>query len=298
MRSIASPEPSVNDRPTGSREIAKTTAARAARRAGPPRRPRQRPRPRRQRDADQRLGDAGPVGGLTGRRPDPQHAGQVQRGEHRQGDRLEAHQGGERGRGRAGRRRSAGRRGVRWRSRPRLGRVAGPGGRPSDRASDRPSDRASDRASARAAADAGHAGGHQFRRPSRITVAGTSRVRTRNVSIRIPAARPRPIARTWLASAPELATVSTMNVPPRISPAEVTVEPGPPDRLDHRVAQRKPPRLLADPGHDQDVVVLAEREQEHEHQERQDEADPAVAPDVDERRSWRRPARRGRRARR
>jgi hypothetical protein len=60
--------------------------------------------------------------------------------------------------------------------------------------------------------------GHQFRRPSRITVAGTSSVRTRNVSIRIPAARPSPIARTWLASVPELASVSTMNVPPRIRP--------------------------------------------------------------------------------
>jgi hypothetical protein len=38
--------------------------------------------------------------------------------------------------------------------------------------------------------------GHQFQRPSSATVAGTRSVRTRNVSMRMPIARPKPTSRT------------------------------------------------------------------------------------------------------
>src|SRR5262249_19234890 len=40
--------------------------------------------------------------------------------------------------------------------------------------------------------------GHQFHRPSSTTVAGTSRVRTRKVSISTPSARPAPTSRNWV----------------------------------------------------------------------------------------------------
>jgi hypothetical protein len=39
--------------------------------------------------------------------------------------------------------------------------------------------------------------------------------------------------------------------------------------------------FLPDPGHDEDVVVLAEREQEDEEQEREQEGDAALPGEVD-----------------
>src|SRR5712692_4509073 len=53
-------------------------------------------------------------------------------------------------------------------------------------------------------------------------------------------------------------------------------------RPGHGLPQRQRMRFLADPGHHQDVVILAKREQEDEHQERQEEHQPALAADVDE----------------
>ncbi len=68
--------------------------------------------------------------------------------------------------------------------------------------------------------------GHQFHLPSSTTVEGTSSVRTRKVSMRMPRARPRPMSRTWLAPDPlPAARVSTMNEPASTRPAEVTVVP-------------------------------------------------------------------------
>ena len=63
--------------------------------------------------------------------------------------------------------------------------------------------------------------GHQFHRPSSTTTDGTSRVRTKNVSSRMPAARPTPISTIWVSPV----AVSTPNVPARIRPADVTVVP-------------------------------------------------------------------------
>ena len=63
--------------------------------------------------------------------------------------------------------------------------------------------------------------GHQFRRPSRTTTEGTNRVRTKNVSSRMPAASPSPISWTWV----EPVAVNTPKVPARMRPAEVTVVP-------------------------------------------------------------------------
>ena len=58
---------------------------------------------------------------------------------------------------------------------------------------------------------------------------GTSSVRTRKVSIKMPSARPTPtstIVRTFCVPAlPEPTTASTPNVPASTSPAEVTVVP-------------------------------------------------------------------------
>ena len=68
--------------------------------------------------------------------------------------------------------------------------------------------------------------GHQFHRPSSTTVDGTSSVRTRKVSIRMPSARPRPMS--WICDPPEplpATTVSTRNVPASTRPADVTVVP-------------------------------------------------------------------------
>src|SRR5215475_13762734 len=48
----------------------------------------------------------------------------------------------------------------------------------------------------------------------------------------------------------------------------------------HRLPQRHPARLLPDPGHDEDVVVLAEGQQEHEHEERDEVVQPAGAGQV------------------
>ena len=71
--------------------------------------------------------------------------------------------------------------------------------------------------------------GHQFHRPIRTTAAGTSSVRTKNVSISTPSARPTPtttIVLTFCAPAlPEPTIARTANVPASTSPAEVTVVP-------------------------------------------------------------------------
>src|ERR1700742_2253321 len=68
--------------------------------------------------------------------------------------------------------------------------------------------------------------GHQFHRPSSTTVQGTSTVRTTNVSIRTPTARPTPMSAIcdppgW--RPPPIA--NTAKVPARTRPAEVTVVP-------------------------------------------------------------------------
>jgi hypothetical protein len=59
----------------------------------------------------------------------------------------------------------------------------------------------------------------QFQRPSSTTVEGTSRVRTRKVSISTPTAMPMPIC--CICELPP-ATANTANVPASTSPAEVT----------------------------------------------------------------------------
>src|SRR6266487_5254137 len=69
------------------------------------------------------------------------------------------------------------------------------------------------------------ADGHQFHRPSSTTVDGTSRVRTRNVSIRTPRARPAPTSRNWVDPCWAPTMAKTENVPPSTRPAEVTVVP-------------------------------------------------------------------------
>jgi hypothetical protein len=71
--------------------------------------------------------------------------------------------------------------------------------------------------------------GHQFHRPISTAADGTSSVRTRKVSIRMPSARPTPtttIVLTFCCPAlPEPTMASTPNVPASTSPAEVTVVP-------------------------------------------------------------------------
>jgi hypothetical protein len=71
--------------------------------------------------------------------------------------------------------------------------------------------------------------GHQFHRPIKTAAAGTSSVRTRKVSIKMPSARPKPtstIVLTFCCPAlPEPTIASTPNVPASTSPAEVTVVP-------------------------------------------------------------------------
>jgi hypothetical protein len=59
--------------------------------------------------------------------------------------------------------------------------------------------------------------GHLFRRPSSITVDGTSSLRTRNVSIRVPAAGPNPTALSCPPfEPPPPAIPNTANGPPRM----------------------------------------------------------------------------------
>src|SRR6266699_6826594 len=67
--------------------------------------------------------------------------------------------------------------------------------------------------------------GHQFHRPSSTTVDGTSRVRTRKVSISTPNARPAPTSRNWVDPCWAPTMAKTENVPPSTSPADVTVVP-------------------------------------------------------------------------
>ena len=180
----------------------------------------------------------------------------------------------------------------------RAARTAGPGGadrhagrRPARRAY-RASARLTPRPGAAVPSSAGPGGiasfllirdGHQFHRPSSTTVDGTSRVRTRKVSIRMPSARPSPMSRIWLPPDPLPATsVSTRNVPASTSPAEVIVEPVAPSA---RVTASRSGRWRASSRirrHHQDVVVLAQREQEDEHQERHEEHQAAAVADLDE----------------
>jgi hypothetical protein len=67
--------------------------------------------------------------------------------------------------------------------------------------------------------------GHQFHRPSRTAADGTSSVRTTNVSISTPRARPSPMNRSWPPMTAPPARAKTPNVPARMRPAEVTVGP-------------------------------------------------------------------------
>ncbi len=120
--------------------------------------------------------------------------------------------------------------------------------------------------------------GHQFHRPSSTTVHGTSTVRTTNVSIMTPRARPTPTSRIWEPPEPlPPTTANTANVPARTRPAEVTVVPVTAIARAHRLPERHMVRFLPDSGHHQDVVILPERQQEDKQQERQDEGDAAVA---------------------
>ena len=128
--------------------------------------------------------------------------------------------------------------------------------------------------------------GHQFHRPSRTTVDGTSRVRTRNVSIRMPSASPNPMSRIWLPpDPPPDDDASTRNVPGQHQAGRGDGGAGDAQRAGYRLAQRQLVRLLPDPGHHQDVVVLAQRQQEDEHQERQEEHQAAAAAEIDEHRT-------------
>ena len=103
-------------------------------------------------------------------------------------------------------------------------------------------------------------------------MAGTRMVRTTKVSRSTPTARPNPIALIWLPPGPDAAGDREDGEGPGQDQA------GGGDRrsrradgLDDRLAERPLGRLLPDPGHDEDVVVLAQRQQEDEHEERQDE---------------------------
>ena len=60
----------------------------------------------------------------------------------------------------------------------------------------------------------------------------------------------------------------TANVPASTNPAEVITPPGGGQPDDRAVPGVPPDRLLADPGHQEDVVVDGQRDQEHEQRER------------------------------
>ena len=112
-----------------------------------------------------------------------------------------------------------------------------------------------------------------------VTVAGTRTVRTTKVSRSIPTARPNPTASIglppgWRAET----TANTAKVPASTRPAEVTVDPVAPTASTTASRSGQPGRLLPDPGHDEDVVVLAQRQQEDEHEERQDEGQHPPGP--------------------
>ena len=136
--------------------------------------------------------------------------------------------------------------------------------------------------------------GHQFHRPSSTTTDGTSRVRTKKVSSRMPAASPTPISTIWVLPV----AVSTPKVPARIRPADVTVVPVASTARRTADPDGGVVGLLADPGHHQDVVVLAQRHDEDEHEEGQDEVDAVLAADDHEDQHGEARARPGRRGRR
>ena len=74
---------------------------------------------------------------------------------------------------------------------------------------------------------------------------------------------------TWN-SASSSSAISAANVPARISPAEVITPPVRLEARDHRVAGGEAARvLLADPAHQEDVVVDAQRDEEDEREDRQ-----------------------------
>ena len=73
---------------------------------------------------------------------------------------------------------------------------------------------------------------------------GTSTVRTTNVSMMTPTARPMPTSRIWLPPEPRPpTTANTANVPASTRPAEVTVVPVTLIARDDRLAQRHPVAL-------------------------------------------------------
>lgn len=120
--------------------------------------------------------------------------------------------------------------------------------------------------------------GHQFQQPRSATIDDTSNMRTAKASMRMP---DRERGEDALVDA-----ASGLSPHHQGEDAEGAREhePGRGDRRSgvfqgpgHRLPQQHPAGLLADPGHDQDVVVLAEGQQEHEHEERDQVIKPAGA---------------------
>ena len=104
-------------------------------------------------------------------------------------------------------------------------------------------------------------------------IAGISSARTTKVSRRTPIATVAPI---WISSSSG-SRVRVAKVPARISPAPVTT---PPVATSARSVPSRVPwtrRLLAHPGHQEDVVVDAERDQEDEGEQGEVEGDPFAA---------------------
>ena len=124
--------------------------------------------------------------------------------------------------------------------------------------------------------------GHQARSPTRVVMAGTRIERTTNVSMRTPIATATP---TWNRTV-RGAVAMEPKVPARMRPAEVMTAARVPRRDPDPVPDRPMLALLANPAHQEDVVVGAQRHQQHEHHQRQVEGDARLAQDLleDERR--------------
>ena len=117
--------------------------------------------------------------------------------------------------------------------------------------------------------------GHQDHSPTSVVIAGTRIERTTKVSISTPTAT---VAPTWNEHDQRRAG----HRPERAGQDEAgrrDDRAGPPGRDPDAVADRPALALLADPAHQEDVVVGAERDQQHEDHQRQEEVDPGLAED-------------------
>ena len=107
--------------------------------------------------------------------------------------------------------------------------------------------------------------GHQIGRPTSYISAGTRNVRTTSVSSSTPNATANPIsARNTSGSTPRTENVAASTTPAEVMTPPVTVSPR---RMPRRVPLSQ--RLLAHAGHQEDVVVDAERDEEHEREQRE-----------------------------